>query len=221
MSTGSQEDIFNRMLKVIPPWFVGRSPDDPNPILYAALWGLAYGYSFFYSLYDYARKQVRIATAMDGFLDMIAYDFFGDKLPRRGQADSPYRVQIILNIFRERGTRKAVHDVLTQITGREPIIVEPTLPSDCGAYGMLYGYGMGGAYGSLLHPYQAVVTAFRPASNGAAGMNGWGCYLGGYGVGSQVWAHHDDLFGVRDADIYAAVEAVKPLGTKIWVAISN
>ncbi len=219
--TGDPQDIFVRMKRAMPPWFVGNSVEDDNPIIDALLTGIAYGYAFFYTLYSYALLQVRIATATDGWLDLISSDFFGTNLPRKGQSDSVFRAQIIYNIFRERATRKAVHDVLTQITGREPIIVEPTLPIDTGAYGVCYGYGMGGAYGSLLLPYQAFVTAFRPQINGAAGMNGWGGYLGGYGVGSEVYAHHDDLFGIRDADIYAAIESVKPLGTKIWVAISN
>ena len=219
MSTGDQQNIFTRMRKVIPAWFNGSSPIDPNEIVDALLYGMASGYAYFYSLYVYASLQLRIATATDGNLDMIAYDFYGDALPRKGQSDAAYRIQIITSLFRERGTRKAVIDILTQLTGRAPIICEPTLPADCSAYGYSgYGYG---AYGSLSHSYQALVTAFRPASNGAAGMNGYGGYLGGYGVGSQVYAHHADLFGVRDEDIYAAVASVKCEGTKIWVAIKN
>jgi hypothetical protein len=84
----------------------------------------------------YAKAQLRIATASDGFLDVISADFFGTTLPRKtNESDAAFRNRIIINLFRERATRKAVTQVLTTLTGRAPLIVEPSRPADTGAYG--------------------------------------------------------------------------------------
>lgn len=221
MATGDQNDIFGRLRKWLPAWFIGRSVDDVNPILDAILTGYAWGFALFHAMYEYAKLQTRIATATDGWLDLIASDFFGTRLPRNGLPDETFRIRIIASIFREQVTRKAIRDILFQLTGREPRIIEPTLPGDCGGYGVACGYGVAGGYGSLLHPYQAWVTAYRKTDNTNGNLNGWSQYAGGYGVGSIAWVDSTSLHGLRDADLYAAVDTVKAYGTKIWMNVSN
>lgn len=218
MATGDQADIYSRLRQALPPWFSG----DQNPTLDAVLYGIAYALAFVYDLIAFTRLQTRIATATEGWLDMIAADFFGDKLPRgQGQNDVSYRAAIIARLFREAGTRKAIHDVLLQITGIEPRIIEPTRPADTGAYSLLGGYGLSGAYGSLVLPYQAFVTAYRPPTQGVPYVAGYNIPAGGYGVGEIEWAPAANIHSVKDADIYAAVDAVKPLGTIVWMNISD
>lgn len=223
--TGDQADIFARLKAILPARWFG-SPADSTPILDAVLQGIANVLAFAYSLYAFAKLQTRVMTATGGFLDMISADFFGTSLPRKtGQSDASFRTLILANLFREKATRNAIVRVLTDLTGVAPLIVEPTRPQDTGAYGVpISGYGVAGAYGSMLLPFQAFVNAYRPQSTiGIANVAGYGISTGGYSEPSQ--AEYADsqalLTDVTDADIFAAVDAVKPAATIAWVRISN
>jgi hypothetical protein len=75
--TGDQTDILGRIKALLPfRWF-----PDTTPVLDALLSGIAWSLALIYSLIQYAKNQTRIATASDGFLDLISYDFFGINLP--------------------------------------------------------------------------------------------------------------------------------------------
>jgi hypothetical protein len=96
MATGDTTDVLGRLKAVLPRWFGGASP-----ILDALLTGLATASAFIYSLYGYAKLQTRILTASDGWLDMVAADFFGTTLQRKAsQTDSSFRAAIIANLLR-------------------------------------------------------------------------------------------------------------------------
>lgn len=87
MATGDQTDIFRRIKALLPQWF-----SDNTPVLDALLCGFAYATAFVYVLIAYAARQTRIKTATDGWLDMIAADFFGASLLRKpGQSDASFR----------------------------------------------------------------------------------------------------------------------------------
>ncbi len=222
MATGDQADIINRLQRLIPNgWF----PNGLSPIRDAILAGYANIFAFVFSLIAYARLQTRIATATDGFLDMIATDFFGNNLLRQAnQIDVSYRSRIQSAIFLERGTRNAVIRVLTQLTGRAPVVFEPQRTSDTGVYnGPGLAYNTAGGYGSLQLPYQSFVTAFRPLSTGLVGVAGYGTPNGGYnGPSFLEYVNQAQIQGsVQDNDIFAAVDSVKVCGTIIWVRISN
>ncbi|MFD2271426.1 hypothetical protein ACFS07_13455 [Undibacterium arcticum] len=140
------------------------------------------------------------------------------------QSDASFRARIIINLFRERGTRNAITKVLTDLTGRAPIIFEPQRPMDTGAYGAPNsGYGVAGGYGSMLIPFQAFVQAYRPASTGIPYVTGYGSSPGGYGVASRAdYATLSQSTGaVADSDIYAAIDSVKPVGSTIWTQINS
>jgi hypothetical protein len=221
MATGDQQDIFRRIRALLPRWF-----GDGSPTLDGVLQGLAWAGSFVYSLWAYAKLQTRILTATDGWLDMIAADFFGNSLLRgANQSDASFRARIIINMFRERGTRQAIVKVLQDLTGRTPLIFEPMRPADTGGYGQAQGlaYGLAGGYGSLLLPYQGFVTAFRPTGTGIPLVAGYGISTGGYGQASRAEYGSMSMIqgAVTDADIYAAVDGVKPAGTIVWTAISS
>lgn len=132
MATGDQQNMFDRLAGLLPAGWFG----DNNPVRDALLWGYAQALAWAYTLYLYAKAQTRIKTATDGWLDLIALDFFGNNLLRNSnQADSSFRNRILINIFRERTTRHAIEQVLFDLTGRMPKIVEPARPADVGAYG--------------------------------------------------------------------------------------
>lgn len=218
--TGDQSDIYGRLRGYLPRWF-----GDTPPVINAVLQGLAYGLAYVYSLYAYAKLQTRVLSATDGWLDMIAADFFGSSILRKAnQSDASFRGTIILNLFRERATRNGMIKVLKDLTGRTPQIIEVTRPIDTGVYGgPMIGYGAAGAYGSLLMPYQCFVIAYRPLGTGIPSVAGYGISTGGYGQASQAeWASLSMIQGgVADADIYAAIEATRPAGTTVWTNISS
>lgn len=220
MATGDQSDILQRLKATLPRWF-----GDSTPILDALLQGLAWSGSFVYSLWAYAKLQTRIKTATDGWLDIIAADFFGSSLQRQAnQSDASFRARIIINLIRERATRAGIVKVLQDLTGRTPIIFEPQRPADTGAYSAPNsGYGAAGGYGSLLLPCQAFVTAFRPTGTGIPLVAGYGISTGGYGVASRAELASMDMIqgAVTDADIYAAVDSVKVAGTTAWTRITS
>ncbi len=221
MATGTQSDVFARLKALLPRWF-----GDTTPILDAVLQGLAYAGSFVYSLWAYAKLQTRILTATDGWLDMIAADFFGTALLRQqNQSDASFRARIQINLIRERATRNGLIKVLTDLTGRAPTVVEPQRPADTGAYSAPNsGYGSAGAYGSVLLPYQAFVTAYRPLSSGIPMIAGYGISTAAYSTPSQGGEYASQSMiqsQVQDSDIYAAIDSVKPVASTIWARISN
>lgn len=222
MAKGDQQDLYKRLRSQLPSWF---GDEASSPILNALLQGLAYGLAYFYSLLSYGRLQTRIKTATDGWLDMIAADFFGSALLRAAnQSDASFRNRILINLFRERATRAAIVKVLQDLTGRTPTIIEPMRPIDTGVYGgPNIGYGVAGAYGSMVMPFQAFVIAYRPSGAGIPNIAGYGYSTGAYNTASQEeYASLSMIQGtVSDADIYAAADAVKPVGTVIWMRISN
>ncbi|HHW4670875.1 hypothetical protein KJA64_06875 [Xylella fastidiosa subsp. multiplex] len=194
-------------------------------MLDALLRGFAYATAFVYVLIAYAARQTRIKTATDGWLDMIAADFFGASLLRKpGQSDASFRARILADLFREQATRNGLVKVLPPLTGRAPRILEPQRPLDTGSYGgPLLGYSLAGGYGSMLLPYQAFVTAFLPAGTGIPYVAGYGTPNGGYGQASQAELASIRMIqdAVTDAEIYAAIDSVKPAGTIVWTHISN
>jgi hypothetical protein len=220
MAIGDQSDFLKRLKSTLSRWFT-----DETPILDGVLNGWAAAWVHLYFLYSYVKQQSRILTATDGFLDMIAADFFGARITRKpNQSDTSFRAAIIINMFRERATRNAITRILTDLTGRVPIVVEPQRPADTGAYGAPNsGYGLAGGYGSVLLPAQLFVTAFRPSGSGIPHVAGYGVSTGGYGVPSQ--AEYASMSMIRDQvgddDIYAAVESVKVAGTTVWTRIKS
>lgn len=154
---------------------------------------------------------------------MIAYDFFGTNYGRpAGQGDDVYRNSIKINLFRERGTRQAIIDILEELTGNTPHIFEPQRPLDTGSYGgPMIGYGVAGGYGSMMIPYQAFVTAFRPLGTGIPYVAGYGSTPSGYSTPSRgEYASQSMITGsITDAQVYEAVAAVKMEGTIVWVRL--
>ena len=123
MATGDQTDILSRLKALLPTRWFGTRADTPDDVD-GVMTGAANALAFIYSLYAYAKQQTRIATATDGWLDMIAADFFGAALLRKtGQSDTSYRAAINARLLREKGTRNAVTIALTALTGRAPTII--------------------------------------------------------------------------------------------------
>ena len=149
-----------RMRAVIPVrWF----PDEA-PILNGVLSGLGAAWAWAFDLLSHVKAQTRLATASGVWLDVIAQDFCGARLMRRGgEGDDAFRNRIRRELLRERGTRSAVVAVLEDLTGRTPDVFEPGLTSDTGGYNSAAGGG-----GASATAWQAVGEAsaclFSPSS---------------------------------------------------------
>lgn len=224
MATGDQVDITARLQRLIPwSWF----PLGLAPLYVGIIAGLAAVFAQVYSLLAYVRNQMRLQTSTDGFLDLFAFDFFGPSgLPRRnGEQDPPYSQRIKLNLFRRRCTRPAVIKVLQDLTGRTPTIFEFRRAADTGAYGAPnIGYGVAGGYGSRHLPWQAFITAYRPIGSGIPNVAGYGVSVAGYGVTTSQSEYASLAMiaqTVPDADIYAAVNSVRPICAKLWTRITS
>lgn len=160
------------------------------PILAAVLTAPSTALAFIYSLLAYIRLQTRIATASGGWLDLVAYDFFGSTFVRaQGQSDSAFATAIVQQILLIRNTRHALTNVLTKLTSVAPTIFEPWRIPDCGALNSTLYYDASGLRGSRTYPFVVFVTV---------------------NLGST---------SVSAAQIYAAIESVRPAGIKVWVQI--
>ena len=159
MATGDQQDVSNRLIAVLPPWF----PAGAAYVLTVVLQGPAWVGALVYGLIAFAGQQTRIATASGGWLDLIAYDFFARTLIRAsGQDDTAFRSHIQRELLRPRATRPALVAAVLDLTATTPVVFEPWRPSDCGAYGYGgLGYNVAGGYGSLALPAQCFVRVTR------------------------------------------------------------
>lgn len=220
MAIGDVTDFQGRIARYLTQrWF----PDLASaPILNAVVTGAATVAAGVYALIAYARLQARISTATDGWLDLIAYDFFGTRILRRAnESDATFRLRILAEILRERATRKAIIQTLSDLTGRAPLVFEPWRPADAGGWSQSgFAWGQAGGWGSILCHAQFFVQAKRPANEGVAYIGGYGGNVGAYGTGSQIeWTSPTDA--VSDAAIYAAVDATTAAGVLAWVNISS
>ena len=212
--TGDQSDILSRIKALLPAnWFKGSTP-----ILDGTLSGTSAALAQVYGLAAYARLQTRLATATDGFLDLISYDFFGDFLPRKGgEADAAFRLRIQAELLLERGTRKGMITALTLLTGRAPVVFEPSRPQDTGCYNSTGFYNYAGNYGATL-PFQTFLIAYRPYVQSYGNLS---AYNKSY-YGKANYTNYSLIAGaVSDQDILNTIDAVKPAGTIVWVNIQN
>jgi hypothetical protein len=223
--TGDQNDIQARLRAVLPNgWFA-----DEAPVLSALLAGLANAWAWLYSLLAYVRLQTRIATATDGWLDLIARDYGGPAWARQtGETDTAFRARIMRNLRRLRGTRGALIAGLAELTGRTPVVFEPAYPPDTGGFGSIgLGWNLQGGWGNLALPYQCFVIAYRPSGGGIASTGGWGSTdttfaLGGWNTGALQYGDASLIAGeVTDAQILATIADCMPAATIAWTALSN
>jgi hypothetical protein len=219
MSTGDRADFSSRIKSLLPTgWF-----RDETPVLDAVLGGIGSSLSDAYGLSAYARLQTRIASATDAFLDLISFDFFGGLLPRRsGESDAAFRTRIQAQLLLERGTRKGLVHALELLTGRTPIVFEPARIADTGHYNGGAYYGYSGQYGSVNLPFQTFVIAYRPAAQITTSLSGYNNPEVAYGRPDTTYTNLSLVAAVvTDQDILDLIDAVKPVGSIVWVRIES
>jgi hypothetical protein len=224
---GELTDFVSRLWAVLPKrWFAKQSPN-----LEALLTSIATPWAWLYGLITYVVTQTRLATATDGWLDLISNDYFGSRLPRKSsEGDLAYRTRIQALMLRDAATRSAVVAGLQSLVGAAPTIFEPANTTDTGSYGSAteglvtlgtgMAYGHAGGWGSLQLPLQFFVTASRPATPGVSLLAGYGTPGGGYGEGAMSYVDLSLLPGhVSDGDIQATLCSLLPINAMAWLKI--
>jgi hypothetical protein len=227
MAVGDQTDIYNRLITQLPDWF-GTDHPELTALLQAYI-----GYSdnpdlittmFFHynNQYLYAQKQLRIQTATDINLDLISQDYLGSTLPRKtNENDDSYRKRILANVVQERATRQAMYNMLLDLTGFPPVIIEPWSGRDHGYYRQpaTLAYRARGGYGSGSYPYQAWIYVYLSAFQGMASYPGYRTTLSGYRARGWYGGKSLQTAFVTESDVLQAIERTKVLGTRMHVKI--
>lgn len=211
---------LQRLLQLLPPWF-----GSVKPVITALLSGIGTALDNFQGLLTYVKLQLRIRTATDGFLDLIAGDYVGERLTRNpGESDNSFRSRVLTALFAPVVTRPAILARLKTLTGRDATIFEPGNPEDTGGYTLGgCGYGVAGGWGSVSMPCQFFIYPKRPSIAGIPYVGGYGSSVGGYSTASQ--AEYADIDsstqGATDTAIYALIDKIRAAGVTAWVQISN
>lgn len=223
--TGDQADLARRIRATLPVgWF-----SDESPLLHGLLAGLSEAWSWAYAAIQYVEQQTRLRTATGVWLDLIASDYFRTDVRRRPrEIDDHFRKRLQSNLLRERATRSAIVAVLSDLTGRQPLVFEPAYCLDTGGYGVNpatsggLAYNATGGWGSLALPFQCFVTVYRPFGTGIAMVSGWGCRSGGYGTGAIEYADMELMEDqISDAQIYDAISRTLPTAAICWARITD
>ncbi|RKR46325.1 hypothetical protein [Paraburkholderia sp. BL17N1] len=228
MATGDQNDILSRLQSYIPRGWFGDWSE--APIVTALLQGIASVFVTMYLLIVFFKAQARLDTSSGGWIDLWADDFFGGSLPRKpSESDASYIARIKVALFQDRATRPAMISVLTQLTGRAPIIFEPARPLDSGCMGANTGVASFcgvSRMGSIAAPFSCLITAFRPLVTGGSAGAAY-CNAAAWSALSTPLSHgytgslSEEQTAASDADIIAAINATKPIATNIGFYISN
>lgn len=197
--TGSQVDLVNRMMAVLPTgWF-----PDTAPVLSGVLNGVASIWASLYAMLQFVITQARIATATGVVLDMVAVDFFGTSLTRAGMSDTSFRSAILRRILRQGGVRAGMIAELAALTSNTPTLIESERPADTGVLGggnVGIGYAGGG-------------TGYSSAQ-ASSGAGYWGTRV-------PMQSFIQIAAGTAAAsDVYAAVSDMKPAGSDVWVHLA-
>lgn len=218
MQTVSQNEMLARLRSLLPRgWF-----PDVSPTLDALLFASAINLSHVYNLLSYARDQGRLATASDGWLDLLAYDFLGLRVRRAiSQTDNAFRALVKREILRTRVTREGIRAAVYDLTGNEVRIFEPWNTGDTGGLDTGYlGFDMIGRFGSVDMPFCFFLATLQPVGAGIPDVGGLDNGLGGFDTNPGELGDLSQVQGaVTDQDIYDTINATRAAGVTAWVAI--
>jgi hypothetical protein len=220
MAIGDIQDITNRFLTQLPPWFGSN-----HPVLDRLINGYASISEFIYNqqyLYDVA--QTRLQTAFGVNLDLIAQDYYGNTLTRNPhEPDDLYRRRIAASLLQVQCTLPGIFNILWRLTGHQPSIFEPGFSVAEGYYNVpsTLAYNVIGAYGSSAFPYTGFITVYVDADQSMGGFAGYDVTLAGYNVAEALWYGGESLDDgiIFIGDLIKLVNAIKVFGTIVNVNI--
>jgi hypothetical protein len=217
MATGDVNDIVNRMVAVLPPWF--PTPIASSPILQGVLTGIATPLAFAYSAIAYSRLQSRLKTMFGPFLDLATFDYLGPTFARRlGETDMSFQSRLLGLLLCPRNTLSGITQMLTVLTGYAPAILEPGVGGGGWDDTPAFAFDDAGCWsGGTLS-----ITAFRPPGQGIPNVDGFDGGNGGFDVGVIEWSDISQVTGaVTDAEIALRVRQWVAAGVNYTLTISN
>lgn len=217
MATGDTQDIVNRLVAVLPPWF--PTPIANAPILRGLLTGIATPLSWLYSVIAYARTQTRLKTMSGGFLDLASLDFLGPTFSRRvAEPDSSFQARLLAFLLLPKNTVAGITEMLVALTGYVPALLEPAIGT--GGYDQTPAFAWDNAgcwSGDAL-----AITAFRPPGQGVPNIDGFDGGFGAFDIGSIEWVDISQTTGaVTDAEIAMRVRQWVAAGVNYTLVITN
>lgn len=238
MATGDIPDMQARLRALLPPWWpnIGSAP-----VLDAILAGVATILSASYGLIQYAAAQTRIRSATGGWIDLIAWDFFGGRFTRiAGETDASFNARLLQELVRPRVTRSAIQAAVADLTGHPVRIIEASNLTDVGFWKTrgsgpkpisfwkvdVPGAPLRWSPRGLANQFFIECTLPLTASFGGNPMPAWGQYTlnwmkrgtaGARATGSSLILRTNTI-GQRGADaVYALVNAMRAAGVIAWV----
>ncbi|GBR12362.1 hypothetical protein [Asaia spathodeae] len=146
IAPGSARDFARRLRLILPAgWFPAYRGDEVEdaPILQSLLTGFGAVLASIWSLTGFVRRQTRMGTTDDAFLEMAAADFFGPSgmVRLNLEKDTHFRRRMVGSLVAPLNTRAAVSEAVRRLSGAAPRIIEPGNVHDCGAWCQVGGYG--------------------------------------------------------------------------------
>lgn len=190
-------------------------------------------------------RSTYIVTAEGAEIDDIVYDYFGAGLSRYpGETDAQLKARFVVSIFSNGCTRAGMIELLTSRLGSVPTVYENVEATQTGGYmgadlDQIDTMGSGGlAADPFVAPngYYAYDEAGCYAQPGAgfdfskvgpigydvAGQWGYNLGAGAENYTAFITVQQPAISSANymtDEQIYALIEAAKPLGTTMWVKI--
>jgi hypothetical protein len=225
MAVGDSTNLQSRLARYLPRSWFGQPGD--APLVGSALAGFAAAFVNIFGLITFAIQQARIATSTGGWLDLTAYSFLGDTLPRfHLEADDAYRPRVRKEIFRDRNTRPAGVEILTELTGVAPFVFEGWYaPVNGGRGSGRLAYSRAGRWGSTNAPSQVIFHVPQPQNYGIPRRGGWGsktpagAAVGGYGDGNFSYTNATEIVGSGPSqdEILQRLNSVRTDGVEYFV----
>jgi len=209
-------DMLSRIRSIFPRGWLA----DASPVADSVFGGLATQAEHGYSVLVDAKRQSRISTSTGGWLDLLAFDFFGLAIRRRGREDAAFRATIIAEITRERATRRGVDKVIEDLTDTPATVFELFNPYDTGGFDTPYlGLDELGRWGDLT-PLQFFVDAVQPTGAGIPNVGGMDALPGGIDASPGMLGEQSFVRGaVTQTDIFDAIEQNRAAGVRCWAQI--
>jgi len=130
-----------RILDVFPEAWSNSASRNPGGEIYALMKAVGEELDIFNKNLQYVLDASRISTATDEALDRVAQDYYGPTAVAKqeiirapGEDDDTFRARIKASLLLPLGTRAAIIELITRLTGQAPRVMEPWNLNDTAAW---------------------------------------------------------------------------------------
>ena len=185
-----------------------------GPLINAAVGMISTGFAQNSADLSYMEAQTRISSATGMWLDVISVEYFGlGNLPRRpNEADAAFQARVLQEMLLPRGTRGAMTEALTILTGVAPTIFEPAI--DLASWDVDFAWDSSGAWGSYDMPYQGFIGVPLPQEP-PLDLAGWD--QGGWDQTLCLIDATQEASAIGEEEVLRVVRLTQPAGVTMWV----